>query len=439
MVAPFYLLSFLSLFCDDLTVEWLGGTGPFSLLIVPVFGVQRNVTIPDSAFSGGKGSYTMKLQLAKERRFVLTMSDSTGFAAGGTTEVMLVGASSGASCDTADPAIAFPFQLNSALQQCRAFAFTGYQSAVQPVTIWMVVPGGTSQIVRPGAGSSYSWTANVAAGTSMIFMMTDGRGGAGGASDLLTVGASDASSSIETAPPAATTKSDGVPISAIAGTVIGSLLFLAVIFRKSRRMPSDGTFFGGPPPSNPYGSPPTGVPQYYPYTANSNTALDNPFADGTATPMNDLTPAQSQFALQQSSDPFQAPPVRRSYYPPSPSLPPMASQDPFNPTLPGAIAGAPIQSQETSSSQRKAAMAGVTSYTPSRFIVHTDADDELPPPDEDGVVELPPQYTERRTGPKRKLSVMNPSRPSADSVLQPDPAYPPPPTNPSYSNVSPFS
>lgn len=118
--------------------------------------MQRNVTIPDSAFSGGKGSYTMKLQLAKERRFVLTMSDSTGFAAGGTTEVMLVGASSGASCDTADPgmcstlcgenklkrihtvvAIAFPFQLNSALQQCRAFAFTGYQSAVQPVTIWV--------------------------------------------------------------------------------------------------------------------------------------------------------------------------------------------------------------------------------------------------------------------------------------------------------------
>lgn len=368
----------------------------------------------------------------------------------------------------------------------------------------MVVPGGTSQIVRPGAGSSYSWTANVAAGTSMIFMMTDGRGGAGGASDLLTVGASDASSCLnnqspssttkattatstsgpsrtstssssdETAPPAATTKSDGVPISAIAGTVIGSLLFLAVIvtlglfflknmqkkanerkeansdFRKSRRMPSDGTFFGGPPPSNPYGSPPTGVPQYYPYTANSNTALDNPFADGTATPMNDLTPAQSQFALQQSSDPFQAPPVRRSYYPPSPSLPAMASQDPFNPTLPGAIAvpissppeseaGRTVQSQETSSSQRKAAMAGVTSYTPSRFIVHTDADDELPPPNEDGVVELPPQYTERRTGPKRKLSVMNPSRPSGDSVLQPDPAYPPPPANPSHSNVSPFS
>ncbi len=45
------------------------------------------------------------------------------------------------------------------------------------------------------------------------------------------------------------------------------------------------------------------------------------------------------------------------------------------------------------SAQRKAAMAG-SSYTPSRFILHTDADDvPLPPPNEDGVVELPPQYS----------------------------------------------
>jgi hypothetical protein len=49
-----------------------------------------------------------------------------------------------------------------------------------------------------------------------------------------------------------------------------------------------------------------------------------------------------------------------------------------------------------STAQRKAAMAGVSAYKPSRFIVHTDVEDELPPPNQDGVVELPPQYSERR-------------------------------------------
>lgn len=59
-----------------------------------------------------------------------------------------------------------------------------------------------------------------------------------------------------------------------------------------------------------------------------------------------------------------------------------------------------MESQATtatmSSAQRKAAMAGVSAYTPSRFILHTDVEDVLPPPNDDGVVELPPQYSERR-------------------------------------------
>lgn len=365
----------------------------------------------------------------------------------------------------------------------------------------MVVPGGTSQVIHPGAGSSYSWMANVAAGTSMIFMMTDAKGGAGGASDLWTVGASDVSSCLNNQSPSSTVKSstptptsekpptssgsdqtaspettsksdDGVPISAIAGTVIGSLLFLAVIVtlglfflknlkekadnrkegkdaRKSRRMPSDATFFGGRPPIDPYGvPPPSSIPPYYPHSPNSATALENPFADGT--PMSDLTPAVSgnQFALQQyESDPFQGP-AARPFYPPSPILPPIPSQDPFNPldsvsiaavaggkaSPPASEAGYTARSQESSSSQRKAAMAGVPAYTPSRIIVHTDAEDDLPPPNEDGIVELPPQYTERRRGPTRKLSVVNPSRPSGDSN---SPSQPP--SDPPNSSQSPFS
>jgi hypothetical protein len=49
----------------------------------------------------------------------------------------------------------------------------------------------------------------------------------------------------------------------------------------------------------------------------------------------------------------------------------------------------------TSTARRKAALAGETSYKPTRFVLHTDLDDSLRP-NSDGVVELPPQYTDRR-------------------------------------------
>jgi len=69
----------------------------------------------------------------------------------------------------------------------------------------------------------------------------------------------------------------------------------------------------------------------------------------------------------------------------------------------GSEYGAGVAAQSTSdnmtSAQRKAMQAGVSTYTPSRFIVHTDVEDVYPPPNEDGVVELPPQYSERRAAP----------------------------------------
>ena len=60
-------------------------------------------------------------------------------------------------------------------------------------------------------------------------------------------------------------------------------------------------------------------------------------------------------------------------------------------------------------------MAGVNAYKPQRFIVHTDADDILPPPNDEGVVELPPQYSERPAvgNPTHLSSHYNPSPDSA--------------------------
>jgi hypothetical protein len=104
--------------------------------MIQVFGTPRNISIPVTSFSGGQGSYALPLALSASQKFVLTMSDATGFGAGGTTDVMSVGASQGGICNTTDPGkhvvlvpksksnaessgIAFAYQLNLALQQCR--------------------------------------------------------------------------------------------------------------------------------------------------------------------------------------------------------------------------------------------------------------------------------------------------------------------------------
>ena len=49
----------------------------------------------------------------------------------------------------------------------------------------------------------------------------------------------------------------------------------------------------------------------------------------------------------------------------------------------------------TTTSQRKGAIAGVTPNKPARFVLHTDAED-VPQPNDEEVVELPPQYSERQ-------------------------------------------
>ena len=85
------------------------------------------------------------------------MSDATGFGTGGLgmpvhfnsfslisfissggTSALLTVADPlpGASCDITVPNTPFDFQINDALQQCRAFSFTGYDVATQPVTIY---------------------------------------------------------------------------------------------------------------------------------------------------------------------------------------------------------------------------------------------------------------------------------------------------------------
>jgi hypothetical protein len=112
------------------------------LISLQVFGTPRNISIPDGAFSNGKGSFSFQLPIAKGSQFVMVMSDATGFNTGGTTQVLTAkDSTSGQQCDTSNPsefendnilcfvseywhfaAVVFSFQLNTALQQCRYVA-----------------------------------------------------------------------------------------------------------------------------------------------------------------------------------------------------------------------------------------------------------------------------------------------------------------------------
>ncbi|KAG8972226.1 hypothetical protein FRB90_010286, partial [Tulasnella sp. 427] len=134
------------------------------------------------------------------------MSDATGFGSGGTSDLLTVADPvSGATCDTSVPTLAFDFQLNTALQQCRPYVISDFNLATQPVTIYGLIPLGSVFSLNPAAGAiSYSWATNVKSGTRLILTVTDGQGRSGGSSDLLTVGASDDATCIDANSPAST-------------------------------------------------------------------------------------------------------------------------------------------------------------------------------------------------------------------------------------------
>ncbi|KAK0464891.1 uncharacterized protein EV420DRAFT_1637064 [Desarmillaria tabescens] len=411
--------------CDDISITWNGGTAPYLLLLSPVFGTPRNISIPDSAYSGGKGTYKTQIPFPSGQKLVMVMSDASGFGTGGATDVLTVGSSLGGSCNTTDPGVDFSFELNTALQQCRTYTFSAYTGAVQPVTIMGIIPNGDTFVINPPNGpTDYDWIADVYNGTSVLFAMSDSQGRQGGCSDIKTVGTStdqsciDASSPSSTAAPSSTSSasstttstaasetssSSGTPIGAIAGTVLGGLVFLAAVitltlfFHSAETFQSDIDLVDG-----------------YDTRSHANTPSGSAFpffVRGTdyasSTPGSEAADHYSRGMPDSPPNPFASP---RDYEQGPIPIDPFTAHHHSQPS----------SSQTMSSAQRKAAMAGTTSFTPSRFILHTDADDvPLPPPNEDGVVELPPQYSER----KAPQSI--PSGPSLSTTVDDAPLYSP--------------
>lgn len=237
--------------CRPLTVNWQGGEPPFTILILPIFAPAKNMTIPDENYSETtrNGSYSFPLSVPRSKQFVLTMSDATGYASGGSTPVLTVAPGAASACNTTVSPPPFFFQANSALQQCRPFVFSNYTNATLPIHIIVTVPAGTSQQVHPPANAtSYSWIANAPTGTSLLFSLFDDKGQSGGSTDVRIVGISDDTTCLSSDPLTSTSISsptstggansptspsdsgNGVSSATTAAISVSVVSFIAVVF-----------------------------------------------------------------------------------------------------------------------------------------------------------------------------------------------------------------
>jgi hypothetical protein len=277
-----------------------------------------------------------------------------------------------------------------------------------------LIPGGESLVLQPPTGPSYTWIADVSAGTTLVFVMTDSQGRQGGSSDLEIVTLSNNATCLSSNSPSSTasvpssttastsasvspTSNQSTPsssntatiVSAVIGCVVAvaALVSLGMFLRKrrasrslyvmssskrhSRRLPSTDLDHGG----NQYGHVPPIYP--FPYQADSVSHLSPPIHPTTQSHL--TSPSTGSFMLNEPHPPFSQTQHSRQ----------ISNPDSF--TGNGDAGG----SSMSSAGRRKAAMAGQTAYKPStRFILHTDVEDVVP--DDNGIVELPPQYSEHR-------------------------------------------
>ncbi|KAF8269357.1 hypothetical protein EI94DRAFT_1829017 [Lactarius quietus] len=380
--------------CGTYSVNWTGGQPPFVLELFPVLGTQRVFNIPASAFSNGVGSYSTQLQLAQEQQFLASMSDATGFATGGISPLLTVQAQTpqSSSCNTVDPGPQFVYSLDVALQQCQPYTFSNYTGATLPVAIYGLVPGGTGIVLNaPNGADEFVWNAaSIPAGTSVLFAMSDAQNRTGGVSSILVSGSTgDASclnanspsvtqqstpstrtslspSSSASSPAKATTSSKSNKISGMTvfAVIAGILVFLGVVaalglflLRRCRKNSSrrrrannfdvDGGYQDTPSLVSvrsgvePFSTAPASVPPPLEMTRMDNSAasLIRSAAEGTSNSLSSVPPPS------------------------------------------------------TAASSRKTNITP-TRNQPARFILHTDVEEVEP--DENGFIELPPQYSATR-------------------------------------------
>ncbi len=312
-----------------------------------------------------------------------------------------------------------PYRLRSASTHTSAIVYLPPRQGV--------IPDGSVFVLNPANGSqTFSWIPNVAGGTQLFFYMVDSLGQQGGTTGVMTVEQSGDSSCLDSSSPASTgnpsslvtatstsTSTQTGTISASSstshrrvGTLIAAIvvpvvavitLVIGVFICYRRRRRNGGVRVLGPrksrkpvvdlmkgdpdtpPQMEEVGSPTTATPFLHgrSLSANGETTLGG----ASSPPDTSATTPQSNAQSGGSS-----------------SLAPVSASG----IQPAAHAGA----------RRKAAEASVLAppgHQPStRFILHTDIEDDVPPPVEE-VVELPPQYSERRrAGPVASRSNSHP-------------------------------
>ncbi|KAG2075612.1 hypothetical protein BDR04DRAFT_852600 [Suillus decipiens] len=170
--------------CDPLNISWTGGQAPFEILLTPSLETCQNYSIPTSAFSNGKGSYSIpQLSLSTGTQFLLTMSDATGFGSGGTTNTLIVGNQVGNNdCSTTVLSPPYTFELSPLpLTQCSPFTVAVGSGAILPITIVQLMPGGQS-VIFTSSTSSFTSVIDVSAETNLMYFVTDSAGRPGGIS-----------------------------------------------------------------------------------------------------------------------------------------------------------------------------------------------------------------------------------------------------------------
>ncbi|KAL0571662.1 hypothetical protein V5O48_010302 [Marasmius crinis-equi] len=310
------------------------------------------------------------------------MSDATGAISGGTSTLMTVGDStSGKTCNTTLPANDFFFSADNTLTQCQNFAFTQYDGAKLPLTIFAFLPGGSDSFVvpfSPAQAKSFNWKANVTAQAQVAISVIDSQGRGGGTDIMRVVAGSSDKSCLSDTGSSGTTTGGATPTGgsggsgtdseskssfgtgAIAGIAVGAALvsglLAGLIWWLTRRRSKD----------------PRG-----------------PRAIDLAEDMGHNGAEQPMLSAQYQPDPF--PPV---FVAPGMNAsvgsfqPNQQQQHPYPP--PGIPRQQSYYDDTTSSSGAGSSASGSRTTKTSNFIVHRDIEEADEP------VDLPPQYVDRR-------------------------------------------
>ncbi|KDN48955.1 hypothetical protein RSAG8_02308, partial [Rhizoctonia solani AG-8 WAC10335] len=173
--------------CQSLTIQWTEGTGPYRLFLVPVGHVTPEIrSIVSIGIPAGQLSTNLTLRFPENSRFVAVMSDSTGFGTGGTSLIHTVGSGpSDCLSTTTSQADFYMYTDSDTPSQCGSYPISWDAGVTSPVHIYGIIPGGQSfQVNTPSSGTSYDWTANVRAGTQMLFLAVGGNNENGGSTDF---------------------------------------------------------------------------------------------------------------------------------------------------------------------------------------------------------------------------------------------------------------